>query len=100
MLKSFKYWAKSFGYESAEEQDLFLRMVGVQQDAYLRWALKILSEWKGITQNAPVTHFHGDHDKTFPFRRIQEPVRRIAGGNHMLVWNRAEKFRRKSRKYF
>lgn len=99
-LKTFRYWAKPFGYESPEEQDLFLRMVGAQHDTYLKWALKMLSKWKGVAQNVPVTHLHGDRDKTFPFRRIQEPVHRIKGGNHMMVWNRAGEISEEIRKYF
>ncbi len=90
-LKTFPYWAKKHGYESEEERGLFIDMVKNHSDHYLKWALKTLSHWdgKGTGSSIRVIQIHGELDKTFPICRIAEPVIRIPGGTHFMVFNKA-----------
>ena len=89
--RTFPLWAKKHGYESPEEQALFLDMIEKQSDHYLKWALKTLSNWSARepAENTPTIHLHGDSDRTFPFRQIGQPCIMIPGGNHFMVFNKA-----------
>ena len=90
-LNTFDYWGKYFGYETKEVQVLFKKMVALQSEQYLRWALYNLSIWKGVEGNkVPITHIHGSKDKTFPIKNINEPFVKIEGGTHMMVFNKPE----------
>ena len=88
---TFRLWAKTFGYNTKELQDLFLEMVGRQSDYYLQWALMQLSKWQGVNSlHMPIHHIHGSHDKTFPYKLIKTPVTEVKDGTHMMVYSKAE----------
>lgn len=88
-LRTLRFWGGAFGYRRGAEQDLFRAMVEVQDDRFLQWALRELSRWPGPPLGLPATvHVHGTADRTFPFRRIEEPVVRVPGGTHLMIWNR------------
>ena len=89
-LKSFPFWSRQHGYASEELQELFVSMVAQHSNHYLKWALKQLSVWapKALSET-PLLHLHGDQDKTFPVHLIQEPVKVVKGGTHLLVYDRA-----------
>lgn len=98
VLKTLRIWGPPFGYAAGSEQALFRKMLSVQSNSLLRWQLRQLSRWQGHTEESSpshsaktqVSHFHGDRDRTLPFSRIKEPVCRIAGGTHLMVFNRAD----------
>ena len=94
-LKTFPYWAKSFGYAKKEEQALFKAMVAEQDNRYLQWALYQLSKWKGVQNlKVPITQIHGDQDNTFPIRKIQSPDYIVKGGSHMMVYSQADEIKK------
>ena len=94
-LKTFDYWGKYFGYETPELQTLFKEMISDRSDSYLQWALFNLSIWKGVKKTGvPLTHIHGDKDKTLPFKGIKKPVIKVEGGTHMMVYSMAGKLSR------
>lgn len=86
MLKSFPLWAANNGYETEDEQQLFLDMVGRHSPRYLRWATRELGKWQGASLEN-VAHIHGTRDKTFPARRVSGATL-VEGGNHFMVYNR------------
>ena len=89
-LKTFPYWAASFGYAEEEEQELFKAMVAEQDNRYLQWALYQLSKWKGVQNlKTRITQIHGDQDHTFPISKIQSPDHIVSGGSHMMVYSQA-----------
>ncbi len=90
-LKTFDYWGKHFGYETPDLQALFKKMVSERSDKYLQWALFQLSKWKGVkSKKINLVHIHGELDKTFPIKLINDPVVRVARGTHMMVYNKPE----------
>ena len=90
-LATLPLWGPWFGYDDPTERELFRTMVSQQSNRTLQWQLRELSRWQGVDlHGTTLDAFHGDRDKTLPFRKIQEPVARIPGGNHMMVFGRAE----------
>lgn len=89
-LRTFRFWARPGGYTEAADQDLFRRMVATQDNRTLQWSLRELSRWRGVDCGSTVIHqIHGDRDRTLPFSRIAPPVTRVAGGTHLMVFNRS-----------
>jgi len=90
-IKTVKFWGKQQDYESDEEQALFKEMVGKQSNLYLRWALKILSNWKepAIPSATSLTQIHGNRDKTFPIKKIKQPHHVIPTGGHFMIYKHA-----------
>jgi pimeloyl-ACP methyl ester carboxylesterase len=92
--RTFPLWGGFLGYETLEEQELFLRMIGSQSNTYLKWALVQLSRWQGSpSPQVPVLQIHGTRDRTFPYRLIQQPGVSIEGGNHNMVYNRGSELK-------
>lgn len=85
-------WGKHHGYESEEEQVLFKSMVGQQSNQYLQWAVNKLSKWKTPEPKwpTPIFQIHGDKDKTFPFRKIQQADKVIPQGSHFMVYKKPQ----------
>ncbi len=90
ILKTFRYWAGFHGYDSTASKKIFIKMIGVQNNEYLKWALYQLSIWKGTEKlETPIIHLHGDDDKTFPIKLIRNPIV-IKNGTHVMVFNKAK----------
>lgn len=90
-LSTFDYWGKNFGYGTEELRQLFKSMIAEQSDQYLQWALQALSKWQGASKtNTPIHHIHGSRDKTFPIKLISQPVLKVEGGSHMMVFNQGQ----------
>ncbi len=88
-LATLRFWGPLFGYGDKSEQALFRTMVSQQSNTTLRWQLRELSRWQGVElPHTTIDAFHGDNDRTLPFAAIKEPVKRIPGGNHMMVYGR------------
>lgn len=88
--KTFKYWGAQHGYETEEEQDLFLDMVGRQSNAYMRWALGALSSWQGVAQAAETRQIHGTQDLTFPIRLLEAPDHVVPQAGHFMVYKQPD----------
>ena len=90
-LRTFRFWARPAGYVEPADRELFRRMVATQDNRTLQWSLRELSRWRGVDCGSTVVHqIHGDRDRTLPFSRIASPVTRVAGGTHIMVFNRSE----------
>jgi pimeloyl-ACP methyl ester carboxylesterase len=57
--------------------------------AYLRWAVDVIINWKNEWQPPGLVHVHGDGDRMFPIRRINQPVV-ISGGTHFMVMGKSQ----------
>lgn len=89
--KTIKYWGKAHNYESLEERDLVKDMVNNHTNKYLQWALKQLSIWKQpeLPSTTKLYQIHGDGDKTFPVKLIEQPDRVIKKAGHFMVYKEA-----------
>jgi pimeloyl-ACP methyl ester carboxylesterase len=93
ILKTFKIWAKSHGFETRKEKELFKSMISGQSNKYLNWALKELSSWKTskISFKTQIFQIHGNKDKTFPIVLINEPDFTVENGGHFMVYKQSQK---------
>ncbi len=84
-------WGKAYGYETAAEQDLVVKMVTGYSNHYLQWALGQLSRWSmSKAPDCPVCQIHGTSDRTFPFSKLKAPDHVVKDGGHFMAYNRAE----------
>lgn len=91
ILATFPFWKKTHGYHTPEEQELFTKMVNLQNNDYLKWAVKQISNWQGPSKfNVPIVQIHGDKDKTFPIELLVKPNYIISGAMHLMAFNRAQ----------
>ncbi|MEM1323579.1 MAG: alpha/beta hydrolase [Bacteroidota bacterium] len=90
-LRTFPFWATSFGYPDSDSQRLFTASVARQDNRYLQWALQQLSNWQGIDNTLiDLAHLHGEEDRTFPIGLIRQPVTIVKGAGHLMLFHRAE----------
>ena len=88
--KTIKYWGKTHGYETREEQNLVVDMVNRYSNYYLEWSLKQLSSWKKTKSKHATMIFqiHGELDKTFPVKLIEPPAKIIQKAGHFMVYKK------------
>lgn len=89
ILNTFKSWGKHHGYDTPEAQAIFRAAASKHSSFYFRWATNQLCKWKAEGITTPIVHLHGTKDRTFPHRRIKEPVTLVESGDHLMVFNRA-----------
>jgi len=91
-IKTIKFWGQTHGYQTAEEQRLVKEMVNSYSNHTLQWSLKQLSIWKkpAIKSSTHLFQIHGEFDKTFPLKLIQQPNKIIKDASHFLVYKKAE----------
>jgi len=91
-VKTIKLWGASHGYQSKEIQNLVKDMVNSQTNNYLQWALKQLSIWEKpqVNYDTELFQIHGELDKTFPLKFIEEPDVVIDQGSHFMVYNKSK----------
>lgn len=90
ILNSFKSWGKHHGYDTPEAQAVFLAAASKHSSYYFKWATNQICKWKAEGITTPIVHLHGTKDKTFPAHKIKMPVTLVEGGDHLMVFNRAE----------
>jgi pimeloyl-ACP methyl ester carboxylesterase len=89
IANSFFFWARPYGYNTPESRKLFLTSIKNQSDYYFKWATKTIVTWKNPQKDySKIIHFHGDRDRTFPIKRIENPII-IKGGDHLMVVKQA-----------
>ena len=89
ILKSFPVWARAFGYNSEKGRNLFVHMISNCTDNYFKWAMDKIVNWNGNDNSNKIIHIHGTRDKTFPIKRIKDPII-IPDGSHFMVFSKAE----------
>ena len=88
--KTLPLWGKYHDYVSKEEQILFKSMIGQQSNLYLQWALRQLSIWNPKDEfPTNIIQIHGDKDRTFPSKLIQQANFIVKGGGHFMVYKEA-----------
>jgi len=90
--KTIKFWGKTHGYQTQEEQRLVKEMVNRYSNQTLQWSLKQISIWQKPASQSPTNLFqiHGEFDKTFPLKLIQKPDKIIKNAGHFLIYKKAE----------
>ena len=100
ILKTFPLWASSYGYETPEEMEIFRSMIKKNTDTYLDWAVKSVSTWeRNFEFNVPIIHIHGDKDRTFPIKNINDVKHIVKGGDHFMIYKKAKEIALLLKKY-
>ena len=100
ILRTFPLWSRNYGYETEQEMEVFKSMIEKNTDTYLNWALKSVSTWEREFEIAtPIIHIHGDKDRTFPIKNIHDVTHVIEGGNHFMIYKKAEEIAELLKKY-
>ena len=100
ILKTFPLWASGYGYETPEEMEIFRSMIKKNTDTYLDWAIKSVSTWdRKFEINTPIIHIHGDKDRTFPIKNINNVSHVVKGGGHFMIYKKAKEITLLLKKY-
>jgi pimeloyl-ACP methyl ester carboxylesterase len=89
ILRSFPVWARIFGYNSVKGRMLFHQMISNSSDNYFRWSLDKIVNVEFDSSIPNLIHIHGTRDKTFPLKKITNPII-IQDGSHFMVFSKAE----------
>lgn len=83
----FTYWA--FGTKTKEEKILLKQILKDTEPEYLKWAVKVLLNWKNKHKPENLIHIHGTEDRIFPIKKVK-PDYLVEGGRHFMVLSMAE----------
>ncbi len=79
----------------------FLRVTGIENgsiiknmldhtdDVFYKWIIDKIITWKQSTILPNVYHIHGENDKVFPYRNIENPIT-IKNGAHFMLVNKSK----------
>jgi len=83
----------SFPSHFKQKMKLYKKYMDKLPKEYLDWAIKSFLYWeqKDFPQ-VPFIHIHGNKDKVFPIKYIQEPVHILENGRHDMIIFRAKWF--------
>lgn len=91
--KSYKYTEKvdnnRLGVSTPEEREMVRAYRRSADPYYLEWAINQVVNWKNDWQPDQIVHIHGDKDKIFPVKKLQN-IHVIRDGTHMMIFNRAK----------
>tara|TARA_R110000868_G_scaffold367277_1_gene630244 strand:+ start:351 stop:1043 length:693 start_codon:yes stop_codon:yes gene_type:complete len=94
ILFTFPLWAHINGYVSKKLRLIFKESIKSLSSYYLRWSLKEISNWEGISNiAAPIVQIHGNSDLTFPIKLIFNPSNIIKKGDHLMVCRMASEIK-------
>ena len=71
----------------AKRLKLYEKYLSVRDKKYLDWAIENTLIWTQKKANENVIHIHGDADKVFPIKHIQNCIE-IKGGTHIMIINK------------
>lgn len=80
--------SKYFGAVTKEERRLLSNIIRSTDPHFMKWALRALVTWENKSYPENVIHIHGTDDRIIMPGNIQSQYW-IAGGTHMMVYNRA-----------
>jgi pimeloyl-ACP methyl ester carboxylesterase len=75
-----------FGNMDKQEKELFSDMFMHTTPAFIKWSIPQIINWKNEYQEKNFIHIHGTADLIFPIGLINEPVIKIKGGSHVMVF--------------
>ena len=88
IFKHFKLLNKlPIGKKLKKRLALYEHYLAFFDKAYLRWGIKETLHWNREKILPNLIHIHGDEDKMFPIKNIENPIV-IKGGTHIMIINR------------
>lgn len=91
ILMTFPVWSRTHGYRTRELRTIFRDSVKELSTSYFQWSLKRLAQWNGAEdKHTPIVRIHGTKDLTFPRQLIRHLDHEVVGGDHAMVFRKAE----------
>ncbi len=84
----------SVGPKSKKRLKLYQQYLHVRNKRYLNWALEKMVTWDRREADPKVIHIHGEKDKVFPIKYINDCVV-IKGGTHIMILNKGREITQK-----
>ncbi|MEM7657510.1 MAG: hypothetical protein AAF399_15355 [Bacteroidota bacterium] len=79
----------AFGTKGTNEAQ-FLRQIIVDTDPmFLKWAIRAIIRWQGGHDLPMLRHLHGDRDRLFPLKAMED-ANVLSGGTHWMIYQRGE----------
>lgn len=78
-----------FSIKSKEESKLLKSIIHDTDNNFLVWAINEIMKWKKQETKVELIHIHGDDDKIFTKRKVNNVIW-VKGGGHFMVLNKAE----------
>ena len=88
-VRSLPIWGKWFGLEDEVDRAFYLKNMALFSDNYLSWSIRQLANWESSESTVDLHHIHGDADRIFPLKYINNATV-IKGGNHAMVVKKAD----------
>lgn len=70
---------------------LYQQYLSINDKEYLDWAVKEMVCWNQAEPIPEIIHIHGDKDKVFPVKNINNYIN-VTGGTHIMILNRFKWF--------
>jgi pimeloyl-ACP methyl ester carboxylesterase len=77
-----------FGTGTKQESLLLKQIIADTDPAFLKWAINEIMEWKNDSYPKNLLHIHGNRDRIFPVRYINNVIE-IPNGGHFMIVNKA-----------
>ena len=84
-----RFLFERFGAKTKEEKELLRAILEDTDPHFVKWAMNALLSWQNETVPGNITHIHGTADHIILPDNIK-PDYWIAGGTHMMIYNRAD----------
>lgn len=81
----------AFGETVTKRIELYKKYLSVNDSVYLNWAIKNMVSWSQEKPDPKLIHIHGDSDKVFPIKNIQNCII-LKNGTHIAVINKYKWF--------
>ncbi|TVZ51750.1 alpha/beta fold hydrolase [Dokdonia sp. Hel_I_53] len=81
----------AFGESLKNRLALYKKYLSMNDRRYMKWAVREMVCWNQIIPKDDIIHIHGDHDKVFPIKYLNNPII-ITGGTHIMIITKAKWF--------
>ena len=78
-----------FGHMKDSDAWLFNDMLSKNSPKFMKWAMRVVVKWENMTVPANVFHIHGDKDRIFPVKKIED-ASIVKGGSHIMIFDKAK----------
>jgi esterase/lipase len=82
----------AFGSIVKNRVDLYKKYLSVNDVRYLNWAVDQVINWKQTQNIENVIHIHGENDKVFPVKNINNNYIKVSNGSHIMIINKYKWF--------
>ena len=78
-----------FSLETIDERKLFRAILFDTDAKFMKWAIDRVVSWKNELIPNNIYHIHGESDRIFPYKFVEEDFS-VTKGGHFMIMNRAE----------